>query len=188
MSSGTALLVIDVQVGIIDGMRAYKGADVLGKIADLLSKARAGRVPVLYVQHDGGPGDLLEAGSIGWQIHPAIAPAYGEPVIPKRACDSFFETTLKQELDAREIGRLVIAGCETPYCIDTACRRAVSLGYHVTLVGDAHTTVDSKTLKAEQIIAHHNAVLDGFGAGSHSIAVKPAAEVIFERASVVNDS
>jgi nicotinamidase-related amidase len=184
MSSATALLVIDVQVGIIDGLRAYNGRQVLDRIASLLSKARTGRIPVLYVQHDGESGDLLEAGSLGWQIHPAIAPAYGEPVIRKKASDSFFETNLKQELDARGIGRLVITGCETPYCIDTACRRAVSLGYDVTLVGDAHTTVDSQILKADQIIAHHNGVLDGFGTGNHSIAVKQAAEVIFERASV----
>jgi nicotinamidase-related amidase len=188
MSGGIALLVIDVQVGIIDGLRAFKGRDVLDRIAELLSRARGARIPVLYVQHDGEAGDVLETGSLGWQIHPAIAPAYGEPVIRKKASDSFFETTLKRELDARGIGRLVIAGCQTEYCIDTACRRAVSLGYDVTLVSDAHTTVDSEILRAEQIIAHHNVVLDGFGAGDHPVAVRPAAEVILERASVGNDA
>jgi hypothetical protein len=34
------------------------------------------------------------------------------------------------------------------------------------------------------IIAHHNFLLDGFGAGNHAVVVKPAAEVNFERASV----
>ena len=44
----------------------------------------------------------------------------------------------------------------TEYCIDTTCRRAVSLGYDVTLVADAHTTHDNDLLPAEKIIAHHN--------------------------------
>jgi hypothetical protein len=34
-------------------------------------------------------------------------------------------------------------------------------------------------LSAAQIIAHHNALLDGFDAGSHLITVKPADEVTF---------
>jgi nicotinamidase-related amidase len=82
-------------------------------------------------------------------------------------------------LDQRDISRLVITGCATQYCIDTACRRAVSLGYDVTLVKDAHTTVDNEMLKAEQVIAHHNAVLDGFDAGPHQVTLRPAAEVSF---------
>ena len=35
------------------------------------------------------------------------------------------------------------------YCIDTACRHATTLGFDVTLVGDAHTTIDNEVLKAE---------------------------------------
>ncbi|HMG34515.1 MAG TPA: cysteine hydrolase family protein [Blastocatellia bacterium] len=179
MKSGTALLVIDVQVGIIDGLHAYKGGEVLRTIDGLLSKARAAGVPVLYVQHDGQSGDILESGTAGWKIHPAIAPADGEPVIRKLAPDSFYETSLARELDSRGIGHLVVTGCETPYCIDTICRRAVSLGYDVTLVGDAHTTVDSNVLSAAQIIAHHNSVLDGFGVGEHAIAVRPSQSIQF---------
>jgi len=67
----------------------------------------------------------------------------------------------------------------TEYCVDTTCRRAISLGYDVTLVSDAHTTVDNKLLTAAQIIAHHNALLDGFDAGARAITVQPAGEVTF---------
>jgi hypothetical protein len=55
----------------------------------------------------------------------------------------------------------------------------VSMGYDVTLVSDAHTTIDNERLTAAQIIAHHNALLDGFDAGSNSITVKPADDVTF---------
>ena len=177
MNKDAALLIIDVQVGIIEGFRAHRGREVLARINSLRTKARASNVPIIYIQHDGGAGDPLEAGSEGWQSHPAIKPHAEDLIIRKRASDSFFETTLQRELEARGTKDLVVTGCQTEYCVDTTIRRAVSLGYDVTLVSDAHTTVDNKVLTAAQIIAHHNALLDGFDAGSHAIAVKPAEEV-----------
>lgn len=67
----------------------------------------------------------------------------------------------------------------TEYCVDTTSRRAISMGYDVTLVSDAHTTIDNKLLTAAQVIAHHNSLLHGFDAGSNAITVKPADEVTF---------
>jgi nicotinamidase-related amidase len=178
-SGDTALLIIDVQVGIVEGFNAYRGGEVLGQINLLRSNARAEDIPIIYIQHDGEKGHPLEAGSEGWKIHPEINPLEGDLVIRKRASDSFFETTLRRELEARGIKCLIITGCMTEYCVDTTARRAVSLGYDVTLVSDAHTTIDNKLLTAAQIIAHHNALLDGFDAGSHAITLRPAAQVTF---------
>jgi len=173
-----ALLIIDIQVGIIEGFHAHRATEVLGQINKLLSKARATSLPIIYIQRDGEAGHPLEVGTEGWQIHPDIKPRTDDLIIRKRASDSFFETTLQRELEARGINHLVITGCMTEYCVDTTSRRAVSIGYDVTLVSDAHTTIDNKLLSAEQIIAHHNALLDGFDAGPHAITVKPTAEVI----------
>jgi nicotinamidase-related amidase len=174
---GSALLIIDVQVGIIEGFKAYLGKEVLGRINSLIDKARSSNTPVIYVQHNGESGHPLETGSQGWQIHPAIEPKEGDSIIRKRASDSFFETTLQDELTALGVNHLIATGCMTEYCVDTTVRRAVSVGYDVTLVSDAHTTVDNKLLTAAQIIAHHNSLLDGFDAGPHAITVKPADEV-----------
>ena len=179
MNIKSALTIIDVQVGIIDGLRAYHGREVLEQINMLLAKARASKMPIVYIQHDGEVGHPLEVGSSGWQIHSAIKPRDEDLVIRKRASDSFFETTLQRELEARGIKNLIVAGCMTEYCVDTTSRRAISMGYDVTLVSDAHITVDNKLLTAAQIIAHHNALLDGFDAGSHMITVTPADEVNF---------
>lgn len=174
----TALVIIDVQVGIIEGFHAYRGREVLEQINKLLARARASNMPIIYVQHDGEAGHPLEVGTEGWQIHPDINPDEEDLIIRKRASDSFYETTLQHELEARGVKHLIVTGCMTEYCVDTTSRRAVSLGYDVTLVSDAHTTIDNKLLTAEQIIAHHNALLDGFDAGSHAISVKPAEEMI----------
>jgi nicotinamidase-related amidase len=134
---------------------------------------------VIYIQHDGSKGHPLETQTQGWEIHPSIKPLDSEPVVRKRESDSFFETELQQELEKRGITRLLIAGGMTEYCVDTTCRRATSLGYDVTLASDAHLTGDSAVLSAANIIAHHNFVLDGFGAGDHVIAAKPTDQIVF---------
>jgi nicotinamidase-related amidase len=175
MSSDTALLVIDVQNGMFaEDPPVYQGAELLARIGDLLTKARAAQAPVIYIQHNGGPGHPLEPGGAGWPIHPAIAPAAGEPVVGKSTPDSFHETTLQRELEERGIVKLVVAGIQTELCVDTTCRRAASLGYQTTLVCDAHSTWDSRTLSAAQIIAHHNDALDGW-----FVTPKPASEIAF---------
>jgi nicotinamidase-related amidase len=175
-----AMVIIDVQNAILGSADSPRRIEnhaaldvVVARIAAMIGRARSQGVPVLFVQHAGPAGHRLEAGTPGWQIRPEIAPVASDPVIHKTACDSFFETTLTMELKSRRIGKLIVAGCMTQYCVDTTVRRAVSLGYDVTLVSDGHMTADFGELTYEQIIAHHNALLDGFDAGSHAVRVVP---------------
>src|SRR4029079_2875095 len=106
----TALVVIDVQVGIMQSPRADSVPEVLERISLLLRRARASGTPIIYVQHDGPKGHELEVNSPGWRIHPAISRAPGERCVRKKACDSFFATTLQSELDVRGIRHLIITG------------------------------------------------------------------------------
>ena len=172
-------MIIDVQIGLVRLMPPELQDRVLSNITVLLSQARSSEVPVLFIQHDGPKGHPLEADTAAWAIHPSILPMRGEPVIRKKASDSFFETRLAEELQTRKISHLIIAGGMTEYCIDTTCRRAVTLGYDVTLVADAHLTRDTPVLTSSQIIEHHNLLLDGFAAGIHSIKVTPTGEISF---------
>ena len=163
MQDRTALLIIDVQLGMFqDDAPVHNGEQLLSTIGDLIARARAAAIPVIYIQHRGGEGHLLEPGTPGWPIHPAVAPLEGELVVHKAYPDSFRETSLQEELGARGIGHLIVAGIQTEYCVDTTCRRASSLGYQVTLVEDAHSTWDTEHLSASQIIDHHNQVLGGW--------------------------
>ncbi|MBL0125377.1 MAG: isochorismatase family protein [Betaproteobacteria bacterium] len=51
-----ALLVIDVQVGIARGKDMHAGwPKILGNIVDLIARARERNLPVVFVQHNGGP-------------------------------------------------------------------------------------------------------------------------------------
>ncbi len=160
--NGTALLVIDVQRGFYDGDSTppvFDSERVLERIGDVVRRARATGLPVVYVQHAGGSGHLLEQGSEGWQIHPEVNPRTGDVIVGKTTPDSFCKTRLKENLDSLGAESLIVMGNQTEFCVDTTCRSAHSLGYKVTLLKDGHSTWDNEHLKAQQIIDHHNLVL-----------------------------
>ncbi len=175
----TALIIIDVQNAILSGLATAERQPlidaeldaVVGRLAEVQARARAAGVPVILVQHDDQGDHRLRRGSEGWRLRPEIAPRAGDVVVHKTACDSFFDTDLEARLKALGATHLVVGGCMTQFCVDTTVRRAVSRGYDVTLLGDGHMTADWHGLTFDQIIAHHNAVLDGFDAGAHHVRV-----------------
>jgi nicotinamidase-related amidase len=173
----TALLIIDAQVGIIEGPigPVWNKEKLLTTIEATLKLARESSIPVIYIQDI----DVAEPGSTEVSIHPKIAPLETEKVIQKKATNAFFDTELKAELDRLGVEHLVVAGCKTEYCVDTTCRSAISLGYDVTLVADAHSTTDNKVLVAQQIIDHHNCNLHGLDNLNHFILVRPSDESVF---------
>ena len=160
----TALLVIDLQLGMFaaGGTPIHAGDALLTRVQMLLAQARAAGTPIIYVRHDGGPGDTLEHGTAQWHIHPAIAPVAGDVIVDKRTPDAFHETSLAATLAALGARRLVVAGAQTEFCVDTTCRRAFSLGFETLLVSDAHSTWDTESLTADQIIRHTNQTLSGW--------------------------
>ena len=161
--SETALLIIDMQVGnFLEPSPIYKGNELLAKVKSLIARARSARIPIVYIQNNGGSGAPDAYGTPGWEFHPSISPVEGDVVVQKQNPDAFHETNLHRELKSRGIKKLVIVGLQTEYCIDTTCRRAFSLGYVVILVKNAHSTWDSPCFTAQQIIEHHTHVLGGW--------------------------
>jgi len=182
-----ALLIIDVQNAILSGKGTPERQPIIDaalnetveRLELLRAEAHRAGAPVVLVQHDGDPGHRLEVGTDGWAIRPELSPAEGDAVVHKRSSDSFFETDLADRLRERNVTHLIVGGCMTQFCVDTTVRRAVSLGYDVTLVGDGHTTADSGTLDFADIVAHHNETLDDFDAGNARILVRPMADIRF---------
>lgn len=168
--SNTALIIIDVQNGLLADSDAVHDADgVLKRIGELVARARADDVHIIFVQHDGGSGHCLEKPCEGWKIHPATGYLDADMVVEKHDCDAFQDTVLQSQLDAMGVRRVVIAGMCSDFCVDTTCRRAYSLGYDVILASDAHTTVNKDHMSAEMIVRHHNFILcSGFAAGQPS--------------------
>lgn len=174
MPGKTALVIIDAQVGLVEEP-VWKVDQLLSNLKNLLKKAREKGIAVVYVQD----GDVAPEGTPEWEVHSEISPNDDEIRIQKFATDAFHGTDLQKELEARGITDLVIGGCKTEYCIDSACRRATTLGYNVILAGDAHSTTDDSVLTAEQIIAHHNCNLHGLDNLDHFIQVLPSREIQF---------
>ena len=159
----TALVLVDMQAGNFSGQYPiYNGNELLTRVRSIINKARVAQISIIYVQNNGKSGDPDEYGTAGWEIHPSISPTKGNVVLQKQTPDAFHETNLHRELESREIKKLVVAGLQTEYCVDTTCRRAFSLGYEITLVEDAHSTWNSPLFTAQQIIKHHNQVLGGW--------------------------
>jgi nicotinamidase-related amidase len=150
----TALLVVDVQNGVVAG--AHERDAVVANVGSLVERARHEQVPVVWVQHSD---EELERGSEAWRIVPELAPVEAEPLVEKHYGDSFEDTTLETVLSGLGVGRLLVVGAQTDECVRSTLHGAFVRGYDATLVSDAHTTEDLSAWGApppDQVIAHTN--------------------------------
>ena len=173
----TALLVIDVQNGVVEG--AYKRDEVIANINALVERARSENTPVVWIQHSSA--DLPE-GSEAWEYVPELVRLDAEPLVPKTYGDSFEATDLEDVLAERKVGRLVVTGAQTDACVRSTIHGALVRGYDVTLVGDAHTTEDLSPWGApppEKVIAHTNLYWDEQRAPGRRGGTVDAADVVF---------
>ncbi|GAA1725861.1 cysteine hydrolase family protein [Isoptericola hypogeus] len=159
MTGRTVLLVIDLQVGVLDGCLDADG--VVHRAAALVERARSEGVPVVWVQDHG---DIPE-GSPGWQLAAPLERKPGEPLIRKAFRDAFAGTDLPRVLRSLGATRLIVAGAQSDYCIRTTAQAAAAHGFDVTLVSDAHTTTDAEwdgvVIPAEHIVAHTTMYFSG---------------------------
>lgn len=155
----SALLIIDVQRALCAGEYAAFAADrVIDRINAVSGKVRAAGAPVIIIQHEeaGGP---LAHGTDGWQLADGLDAVPGDIRLRKQATDSFHQTPLHAVLQELGVTNLLICGMQSEFCVDTTTRRALALGYPVTLVADGHSTMDNSVLSAAQIASHHNVTL-----------------------------
>ena len=172
----TALLIVDVQRGMYSDPKdpVFEGERLLHTIQNLIRKARSAPIPIIFIQHNGKPGSMLDPKSPNWEIHPALNPQQEDLRISKNYISAFQETPLHEELQVHKISELVICGIQSELCVDTASRHGSILGYRITLVSDGHSTFNTPVLAAEKIIAHHNHTLkDWF------VTLKSEAEIKF---------
>ena len=153
--SNTAVLVIDVQNDVVAA--AHERDAVVANINEVVAKARAAGAPVVWVQHDD---EGLSAGTDGWKIVPELAPRADELVVFKNFRDSFEATTLEDELDGRGVGKLVVTGAQSDFCVRWTLHSALSRGYDTVLIADAHTTDEQSAAgwPGAQIVEHTNAI------------------------------
>ena len=176
----TALLVIDVQAGVVAGNHARDA--VVANVATLVDKAREQDVPVVWVQHND---DGLARGSDEWQLVPELKRDDAEPLVEKSYGDSFEDTNLEDVLSDLSVGRLIVAGAQTDQCVRSTLHGALARGYDATLVSDAHTTEDLSAWGApppDMVIAHTNLYWKHQTAPGRTAGTVETQDVDFERA------
>ncbi|WP_036921582.1 isochorismatase family protein [Propionicicella superfundia] len=177
-----ALVIIDLQQGVLAEPGTWDAEGVVARAAELARRARRANVPVIWVQH---ASDELADGSPAWEFAPGLGRDEAEPVVHKRYPDAFEETTLAETLG--DVHHLVVAGAQTDACIRATVQGALVRGYEVTLAADAHTTGEfppeftgGEPISARTKINVINCVVEWGSAypGRRGHAV-PAAEILF---------
>lgn len=177
------LVVVDVQNDVV--ATAWDRDRIVGNVAHVVQRARDAGTPVVWVQHQD---DELVPGSPGWQWVPELAPAAGETLIHKRFNSSFEDTPLEATLAALGATHLVLAGAATNWCIRATAYAALERGYDLTLVGDAHTTVnsdlpDGRRVEARQAVDDLNLAMRWLAYPGRRNAVATAADVVLHGAA-----
>ena len=158
---------------------AWDAGRMIANVARAVERARAQRVPVVWVQH---ADEDLPRDSPQWQWVPETAPAPGEPVIHKQFNSSFEQTTLDDELAKLGATHIALAGAATNWCIRATAYGALERGYDLTLVSDAHTTEsmpleDGATIEAASVIDELNIAMSWVRYPGRSSAIAKTGEL-----------
>jgi nicotinamidase-related amidase len=152
-----ALLVVDLQKGIVGLATAHPMADVVSHAARLTNAFRGHDLPVVLINVDGGaPGRAEQTRRVtefpaGWtDLIPELNRRPGDHLVTKRTWGAFTNTDLETYLKQSGVTQVVIAGVATSAGVESTARHAHELGFNVALAVDAMTDMNAD--------AHHNSV------------------------------
>jgi nicotinamidase-related amidase len=173
-----ALIVIDVQVGILEN--AYRRDETISMIKQAIEKARAAKIPVIWIQHSD---DEIVRGSEPWKIVSELEPSPSEIVIDKHYRSAFVKTELEGLLKDLRVQHLYLCGAETNYCVRHTSHSALEIGYDITLIEDAHTCSsfdwDGYQVDAAKVIDEQNTNLMNYKLPGRTAKVVPMSQLSF---------
>jgi nicotinamidase-related amidase len=161
LDSNTALVLIDLQKGIVEYPVAHPVKEILENVVKLISAFRKEKLPVVVVtvnpqgaawtsaRKDSSPPAVIRADD--WtDLAPEILTEESDIFIRKHTWSAFYETDLDKELRERQITGIVLAGISTSAGVEGTARAASERGYNIAFATDAMTDM--------QISAHENSV------------------------------
>jgi nicotinamidase-related amidase len=153
----TALVVIDLQKGVVTLPTVEPSAAIIERAATLAAAFRKHGLPVVLVTATAGAPGRTErpSSSAGrpadWtELVPELDRQPEDLIVTKRTWGAFHETTLHQQLTALGVTQVVVVGIATSKGVESTARAAHEHGYNVTLAVDAMTDRDPD--------AHENSV------------------------------
>jgi len=160
LDPNTALIVIDLQRGIVGRQTAHPAVDVVANAASLAQAFRRHSLPVVLVNVVGGaPGRAESTVSraeypVGWaDLVPELDRHPSDHTVTKRTWGAFTNTDLREHLAQLGVTQVVIAGIATSIGVESTARSAHELGFNVTLAIDAMTdmSLDAHTNSIQRI-------------------------------------
>ena len=146
----TALIVIDLQKGILSFPTAHPTGPVVANAAALADAFRAKGLPVVLVNVAGGaPGRTEQPRRMGdpppgWtDLVPELNHQPADHTVTKRTWGAFPHTDLADYLKGQGVTQVVMAGVSTSIGVETTAREAYALGLNVTLALDAMTDTNA---------------------------------------------
>jgi nicotinamidase-related amidase len=177
-----ALIIVDMQVGLLNGAPMHDLQGVVDRINLLSQKVREAGGSVLWIRHCGKTGDDFERGTPGWEFLRELIRHDEDVVVEKTLNDPYVGTSLAEILARMQPRRVLVAGWATDFCVDATVRSTVSHDHHVVAVSDAHTLSDRPHLPATAIVAHHNWLWSGL-ITNRSVSVAMTRELVAKMTS-----
>ena len=146
LDPNTALIVVDLQKGIINSPFLHPIASVIERTRTLLQAFRQRDLPVVLVNVAGGaPGRTEQPRRYSTlpdgfsDLIPELDPQSSDILVTKRTWGAFASTDLEIQLKTKGVTQVVITGVSTGTGVEATARQAYEAGFHVTLAIDAMT-------------------------------------------------
>jgi nicotinamidase-related amidase len=146
LDPNTALIVIDLQKGIVGLPLIHPVDEVIARARALAASFRSQNLPVALVSVAGAaPGRTeqprqTEPRQEGWtDLIPEMIRQPNDIVVTKRTWGAFASTDLETQLKGRGVTQVVIVGVATATGVESTARQAYEAGFNVTLAVDAMT-------------------------------------------------
>jgi nicotinamidase-related amidase len=147
----TALIIVDLQKGIVGLPTAHPTDAVVARARELAAAFRGHGLPVVLVNVTGGaPGRAEQSRPrreqpADWaEFVPELDQRPSDHVVTKRTWGAFTGTDLDDRLKASGVTQVVLCGIATSIGVESTARQAHEHGYHVTLAIDAMTDLNAE--------------------------------------------
>jgi nicotinamidase-related amidase len=146
----TALILIDLQKGIVSYPTAHPADDVVGNAGRLARAFRNRGLPVILVNVVGSASGRVEQvrrpaeRPADWaDLVPELDPQPSDHRVSKKTWGAFTHTDLESHLRSLAVTQVVLAGIATSIGVESTARQAYELGFNVTLAIDAMTDLNA---------------------------------------------
>lgn len=149
LDTQTALIVIDLQKGIVGLPTAHPAAEIVHRAGELAAAFRRHGLTVVLVNVAGRPPGRTEQSfkarelPADWtDLVPELNQQPEDRLVTKHTPGAFTGTGLEQYLKGLGVTQVVIAGVSTSMGVESTARHAYELGFHVTFAVDAMTDMN----------------------------------------------